>query len=346
MHDLHFDLAATTDVDELCRAVVTRAPGIVGLDRIGVWFLDPEDPEWFYGSFGTDETGGVRDERTARVRRDWSIYDDKFFNREIPYRRRKQSPIYDDQHAVVGQGELIVTPIWNGTDSIGALSADNLLNGKTPTDDDCQLLVLLARMVGHLVTIKRSEKQLREYTEKLEQLATVDGLTGLLNRNTGIRFLHHHITRSCRSGTPTTICFLDLDRLKEINDRYGHRQGDLFISTVANLIDRAKRLSDAACRMGGDEFMIILPDSTVADGERLMQRLGLLAGQSPLLHQFGYSSLYSYGIASFQPETARRPEGAAGTGCRDLEEAAEELIHLADLRMYEHKRSQGSRRPE
>lgn len=170
MHELHFELAAAQDIDELCRRTVEQGHRHVGLDRIGVWFLDPDNPGQFLGSFGVDEQGEIRDERNARVHRDWTMYDEQFSFREISYRRLKESPIFDDKHNVVGHGELIVTPIWDGTDSLGVLTADNLTSSRPASDDDCQLLVLLARMLGHLVTIKRTEQQLREETQKLEEL--------------------------------------------------------------------------------------------------------------------------------------------------------------------------------
>lgn len=341
MHEFHFELAAADGIDELCRRAVDRGRSHVGMDRIGVWFLDPADAHWFHGSFGIDENGNVRDERAARVRRDPAIYDDDFFQRRIQFRRWKQSPIYDERHNIVGHGELIVAPVWNGTDSIGALAADNHITGRESSEEDCQLLVLLARMIGHLVTIKRTEQRLRESALELEELATIDGLTGLLNRSTGIRILHHQVTLSRRTAQPLTVCFLDLDGLKQINDEQGHQRGDDFINSIAQLIDRAKRESDAACRMGGDEFMIVLPQSTTADAAALMERLAELARESPDLQRMRPEPWYSYGMAEL--DTAREPAHNS-TEERSVVETVEEIIHQADLRMYEQKRTHATPR--
>ncbi len=223
MHELHFELSAAESTDEVCRRAVSRGRFYTGIDRIGIWLLDLDDPRWFFGSYGIDEIGSVRDERSSRVPLDPHVYDADFFERRVPYRFMPGHSVYDDTHREVGRADLVVAPMWNGTLSIGTVCADTFLNRRSMTEDDCELAALLARMVGHLVTIKRSEEKLRESAYELERLATTDELTGFLNRRTGIQLLEHLITLSRRTSDTVSVCFLDLDRLKRINDTLGHR---------------------------------------------------------------------------------------------------------------------------
>ena len=323
LHELHFDLAGAQTIDDLCYTLVERGPGAVGVDRFGLWFVDEEDPEWFDGSFGIDETGAIRDERQSRVRRDPKIYDDSFFERQVQYRLLQKHATFNDRHEVVGEGDLVIAPMWDGTRTIGALSADNQLSGRPLSEEDAQLIALTARMVGHLVTIKRTE-------QKLQAQATVDDLTGLLNRRAGMHMLEQQIALSSRRGEDLTVVFIDLDGLKRINDTRGHAAGDEFIRQVAAAIEASRRSSDLACRMGGDEFMLLLPDTSLSQAEELVNRLLEEAAHSATLRDIAAPPWFSYGLASLASL-----DGAA----EDPEKAIQVLVQKADEGMYTQKRS-------
>lgn len=333
MHELQFELATAGSIDALCRTAVERGRVYTGIDRLGIWFIDPDDPQWFTGSFGIDERGGIRDERESRIRRDPRIYDEDFFERRIPFRFLKDSPVFDNTTTVVGRGDLIVAPMWNGTVSIGALSADTFLSGRPMSEDDQQLIALLARMLGHLVTIKRTEKQLRDSARELERLATTDGLTNLYNRRTGLEFLDHQINLAQRTMVPLTIAYIDLNRLKMVNDMHGHQKGDAFIVTIAQLIRSVIRDADIACRMGGDEFMIVFPMSTREQAVSVIHRLSDHAKRSSELLAIVPGPWFSIGFAQYDPHQtdARLTD--------DARSIAERLIHRSDQEMYADKRS-------
>jgi diguanylate cyclase (GGDEF)-like protein len=328
LHEFHFELASAPTIDETCRRLVDRGRYYVGVDRIGLWFLDEDDPGWFHGSFGIDESGDLRDERTARIPLNSDIYDEHFFRRRVQYRRLVDSANFNARQEVVGKGDLVVAPMWNGTESIGALSADNLLTARPLTDEDCQMIALIARMAGHLVTIRRTE-------EKLQRLAAEDGLTGLFNRNTGLRLLQQQIAAALRSNLSLAVAFIDLDGLKRINDSEGHAVGDRYIREIAGLMEEVKRTSDEVCRMGGDEFMMILPDTTLDEAHRVMQRLTAAAGASKILTHMGPGPWFSCGIAELTEIAPARP---ATDGETETDTLVQQLIHRADFRMYEEKR--------
>jgi len=114
---------------------------------------------------------------------------------------------------------------------------------------------------------------IEERTEEVYKMAVLDSLTGLYNRRSGERRLAEEIARSCRNAHPLTILLLDLDDLKVINDTFGHPVGDQAIKQFAENLQRASRGSDVSIRLGGDEFMIILPECKPDDVRLVLRRL-------------------------------------------------------------------------
>jgi diguanylate cyclase (GGDEF)-like protein len=109
--------------------------------------------------------------------------------------------------------------------------------------------------------------------ENLQKLAMHDPLTGLSNRRLAEQRLAQEASRSCRNGLPLTVVAFDLDNFKHINDTYGHPAGDLVLKEFARRLGGAVRLSDFASRMGGDEFLVLLPECSTDHVEILLSRL-------------------------------------------------------------------------
>ena len=134
------------------------------------------------------------------------------------------------------------------------------------------------------VMIKRLRRQLSEQLDAMGRLrtraeefhkqATIDALTGLYNRRFGEQRLAAEAARSRRYGHPLTVMALDLNSFKQINDRYGHPAGDQVLKEFAARLNRAIRVSDMAIRMGGDEFLILLPECPSEQVQALLARLG------------------------------------------------------------------------
>ncbi len=114
---------------------------------------------------------------------------------------------------------------------------------------------------------------LHVHAEELRVLATTDPLTGLANRRTAEQRLQAEAARSQRYGHPLTVVALDLNRFKQINDEYGHAAGDLVLQAFAQRLASAVRLSDLAVRMGGDEFMLVLPECRIEQVPALFGRI-------------------------------------------------------------------------
>jgi len=105
--------------------------------------------------------------------------------------------------------------------------------------------------------------------EELTQFATTDTLTGSFNRRMGFAVLDKQIKLVRRMKAPLSVCYVDIDSLKAVNDRFGHIEGDRYITSVSRVIRDSIGELDSLCRLGGDEFLVILPQCT-ADQARLV----------------------------------------------------------------------------
>ncbi len=129
--------------------------------------------------------------------------------------------------------------------------------------------VLIKRLRRHL-----AEKQ--HHSIILRGLAMIDALTGLYNRRFAEQRLAAEVARSARKGHPLTVVVLDLNEFKQINDTYGHPAGDLALQQFAAALSRAVRTGDLAVRMGGDEFLLILPECNHEQLQLVLDRIGPL----------------------------------------------------------------------
>jgi len=127
------------------------------------------------------------------------------------------------------------------------------------------------------VLIKRLRRQLAEKQSHelvLRELAMIDSLTGLYNRRFAEQRLASEVARSARKGHPLTVVLFDLDEFKYINDTYGHAVGDLALQKFAATVTHAIREGDLAVRLGGDEFLLILPECNVSQLHFVLERIG------------------------------------------------------------------------
>lgn len=145
------------------------------------------------------------------------------------------------------------------------------------------VLIFNAYTIYQQVTVKRLRRDfskkieemriLQVRAEEFERLALVDTLTGLSNRRVMEGRLASEAARSERYGHPLTVISFDLDKFKQINDTHGHAAGDQVLKEFARRLNSSIRKSDIAARMGGDEFLVLLPECTTNQVEMLLARL-------------------------------------------------------------------------
>jgi diguanylate cyclase (GGDEF)-like protein/PAS domain S-box-containing protein len=138
---------------------------------------------------------------------------------------------------------------------------------------------------------------------RVNELATIDTLTGLFNRRHFIELTSREIARARRYHTPLSAVMFDLDRYKRINDRFGHQVGDQVLVEIARLCQANLRTVDIACRYGGDEMTIILPNTSLEQATQFAERLRcLISGVRIPVGEKTIRITASIGVASFQPE--------------------------------------------
>ena len=173
--------------------------------------------------------------------------------------------------------------------------------------------------------------ELKKAQQALEHFATFDEMSGLMNRRTGLIMLEKAMARFRRDGGRLAVCFADLDGLKTANDRFGHAQGDWLIRTVAEVLTGVIRASDAAVRLGGDEFLLILHDCSLEEGARLLARAETRLKEIEAVEHKPFPMGFSHGVVAFSPE--KHP-------------TADELIAEADSLMYQAKQEKKRLRVE
>jgi diguanylate cyclase (GGDEF)-like protein len=135
------------------------------------------------------------------------------------------------------------------------------------------------------------------HAEELERLATTDAMTDLCNRRHFLVLAEAEWSRFQRYQRPLTLLLIDLDRLKAINDRFGHAAGDMAMVTVAEIFGNNRREPDIVARVGGDEFAMLLPETDLAQGEVVAERLRQELKQRPLTGGGGLTLTVSVGLA-------------------------------------------------
>jgi diguanylate cyclase (GGDEF)-like protein len=298
------ELAGTIDLDEVLARVLEAAGAMRGVDAALVTVATTTGEQPIVATVGLSaeeaETqamaGPPPDGRAAR-------------SMTISYEYPESAEAGSND--VIQHG--VAVPIPAETGPIGYLTVFSRSSAQTFNDADRRSLEDLATRAGPAI---ENASRFRE----ARQLADLDALTGLHNRRYFHETLGREVARAHRYGRRLALVVFDLDDFKAINDRIGHLAGDGVLAEVAERVRSVVRSADVACRVGGDEFGIILPESTLADAEQLSHRM--------------------------QAAVASRPIGDAGTlqlsaGAAELrsEDDATKFFERADDALYRAKES-------
>jgi diguanylate cyclase (GGDEF)-like protein len=168
---------------------------------------------------------------------------------------------------------------------------------------------------------QRLNDELISANARLEELATQDELTLLPNRRAAMRRLAEQWTIALRYAQPLSCLLIDIDHFKQFNDHYGHETGDDVLRQVATAIRSSIRLADAAFRLGGDEFLVLCPNSAATEAAACAERCRIaVAAHPPTTPAPHLSSTISIGLAEISP---------AMTTPRDLLRAADQALYAA-----------------
>lgn len=157
--------------------------------------------------------------------------------------------------------------------------------------------------------------------EREKELASKDTLTGLSNRRAFFETADMEIKRARRYGRPLTIAYMDLDSFKDVNDRKGHEEGDRLLQSVAESLRRCTRATDAVARIGGDEFVVLLPETGEEAAFAAVQKFHQEILQ--IMREHHWPVTLSIGALTF----------------KDAPESVDEMVRSADHLMYSAKKS-------
>ena len=201
--------------------------------------------------------------------------------------------------AVLSQGVAMVWSVYRGEDS-GSSYVELLVFVSAAV-----VFTMAADMAGRLSAIR---EQLRQQKKALntaltlnEQLARQDDLTGLPNRRHALEMMEYEERRAKREKTPPCICMIDLDHFKRVNDTHGHAAGDTVLQMLAKVAVPALRAPDILARWGGEEFILLMPETPVDEAVQVVARLRKLLAQPERWQEFPELQVtFSAGIASLQ----------------------------------------------
>jgi len=181
---------------------------------------------------------------------------------------------------------------------------------------------LVVRMAVDTTERRRAECALQEANRQLEALATTDDLTGLHNRRRFLETLSAEFERSRRYANPPVLAMFDVDHFKTINDARGHAFGDQVLKRIAEDVRHSARTTDTVARYGGDEFLLLMPNTAVPEALSVVERIRRHVAQMPLtgIGQTVQVTL-SAGVAEADP--------AAGEAANDLLRKADEALQAA-----------------
>jgi diguanylate cyclase (GGDEF)-like protein len=280
------ELAGSIDLDEVLSRTLEAAGALRGADAALVMLPDPQGGKPLVATLGLSVEEAERHAITGPP--DGRLARSITMNYTYPELEREAE---NEGGGIIHAG--LAVPLPGETSTLGYLTVFTRSKGHAYTDDDVRQLETLALRAGPAIENARHFREAR-------QLADLDALTGLHNR----RYFHETLARECarahRYERKLSLVVFDLDDFKEINDRIGHLAGDAVLAEAAERVRDVVRTADIACRVGGDEFAVILPESSIDQADQLYRRIQNAVSSRPL-GQAGKMFL-SAGVAELRAE--------------------------------------------
>lgn len=294
----------------------------VYIKRIAHGFLDNE--QMFKLDSIADEDGFPFKEEYLSISKTGEAFLEYYFpkpNDALPYPKLAYSKLYEDFSWIIGTGvylddiELVIKEEENiasfitrnqlSADVIGFLLIIIVIilfvlfidKAMQKIINDSYKRILLAE-----TALKEEKRKVDEAYALMKELADHDELTGLKNRRSGLERLSLEAARARRANSTFCVALGDIDHFKNINDGYGHETGDLLLIKVARTLEAGIRVEDMALRWGGEEFLLLLSDSTLAEALEVAERLReAISKQNIIFNGETLSVTITIGVAEYHP---------------------------------------------
>ncbi|HET7106760.1 MAG TPA: diguanylate cyclase [Candidatus Acidoferrum sp.] len=306
------DAIATLNPDEVLTKIIEQLENGLNYDHIGIAMLDYTTRELVIQA----ESGARRGALGRRLPLDIGLIGQVARTgksatfRAFPNNQSGAKPVLPDSAASMG------LPIFYADHLHGVLYVETLQPADF-TEEETLLLRTLADLISgalhNALTFQKAQEQ-----------AITDGLTGVKTHRFFMEALSSEWKRSSRASRAFALVLMDLDRFKFVNDFYGHLEGDLVLQRVGQILETNCRRSDVVARYGGDEFVILMPETTMEQARQLSSKLRGWVAADPLLREKNISA--SFGIACYPLHGA----------------SPQELIQVADASMYLSKHQGGN----
>lgn len=300
------------DMDDFWQTLTGNVAGIMRAERASLLIMDEKsgrfDIKAIIGARGKPAEGEMIGERVARIvfAKNEAVVVSDVARTSLP------PPPSERKYKT---SSFMSCPINIGSRTIGVVNFTDRADGEV---FDKKSLVLF-QALGPQIAVAIDRATLKEKAGEFEQLSVTDALTGLLNRRYMEERLSEEIKRSNRHGFPMSFMMLDVDHFKSYNDEYGHPAGDAALKIVAHVIRDTLRSADVAARFGGEEFSILLPQTTAEEAAAIAERLRGNIEHANFPHRLVTTSI---GVASCSAELC----------------ASADLVSAADQALYDAKR--------
>jgi two-component system, cell cycle response regulator len=284
----YFDLARTTELDQVLERTLEATRALGGADAALVTIPAAAEDRPLIATLGLSAeeaerqgiVGGPPDGRISRAVSVGYVYTDE---------QRAREP------GLLHAG--VAVPLSGGDAVVGHIAVFTRDPARAFGDDEVRELEELAR---HATPAVENALRLRE----AQKLADLDALTGLHNQRFFHATLEREVARAQRYGRKLSLLVIDLDDFKDVNARVGHLGGDDVLADVAERVRSVVRTTDIACRVGGDEFALVLPESTLEEADSFYRRIRNAVSTTPVAGA-GKVQL-SVGVAELRPQDDAR----------------------------------------
>ena len=313
-------LTSILDVDEVIKTIVDTIREMVNPQQWSLLLLDEYSNQLYFKIIVGDNAESIKDERLdiGEGIAGWVAKEGKFLIiPDVSTDTRFSSKL--DHISGNKTKSIVCIPLKSKNKILGVIEFINIVDDESFIHNDFALLTTITDYAAIAIENAR-------YVNKIKNMTITDDLTGLFNSRYLNRFLEYETEICRRYLSSLSLIFIDLDGFKFINDNHGHLCGSKILKEFGDLLHKNIRRVDIACRFGGDEFVIVMPQTTKKSAYQVAMKIREIINSTEFLIDEGINVKItaSFGIAAI-PEDANDPAG---------------LVQIADAAMYKVKEDQ------